>query len=104
MSRKSLFELATQDPVELNSLVLKSKLAALIRLLVKEQDLSQMKVAEILSTSQARVSNLLAGHIEKFSVDFLLTSLFKFGYKADFDYDPTDKNEPLRVSIKKAVL
>lgn len=104
MSRKSLFELATQDPVELNALVLKSKFAALIRLLVKEQNLSQMNVAELLSTSQARVSNLLAGHIEKFSIDFLLTSLFKLGYKADFDYDPTDKAEPLRVSIKKAVL
>lgn len=104
MSRKSLFELATQDPVELNSLVLKSKLAALIRLLVRDRKLSQVKVAELLSTSQARVSNLLAGHVSKFSIDFLLTSLFKLGYKADFDYDPTDAQEPLRVSIKKAVL
>lgn len=104
MSRKSLLELATQDPVELNTLVLKSKLAALIRILVRERNLSQVKVAELLSTSQARVSNLLAGHVGKFSLDFLFTSLFKLGYKADFDYDPTDVEEPLRVSIKKAVL
>lgn len=104
MSRKSLLELATQDPVELNSLVLKSKLAALIRILVRDKKLSQVKVAELLSTSQARVSNLLAGQVGKFSIDFLLTSLFKLGYKADFDYDPTDTEEPLRISVKKAVL
>lgn len=104
MSRKSLFELATQDPVELNSLVLKSKLAALIRILVREQNLSQTKTAEMLLTTQSRVSNLLAGHVSKFSIDFLLLSLFRLGYKADFDYDPTDRDEPLRVTIKKAVL
>ena len=104
MSRKSLLELATQDPVELNSLVLKSKLAALIRILVRDMNLSQVKVAELLSTSQARVSNLLAGHVGKFSIDFLLTSLFKLGYKADFDYAPANVEEPLRISIKKAVL
>lgn len=102
MSRKSLLELATQDPVELNSLILKSRFAALIRLLVR--GMSQAEVAEKLSTTQPRVSNLLAGHVDKFSLDFLITSLFKLGYKADFDYDPTNEAEPIVVSIKKAVL
>jgi predicted XRE-type DNA-binding protein len=104
MSSKSLFELATQDPIELNSLVLKSKLAALIRILVKEKNLSQTKTAEILLTTQPRVSNLLNGQVNKFSIDFLLVSLLRLGYKADFDYDPTDLDEPLRISMKKAVL
>lgn len=104
MSRKSLFELATQDPVELNSIVLKSKLAALLRILIKEAGWSQAVVAEKLETTQPRVSNLLAGHIDKFSVDFLLNSLFRLGYKTDLEYNPSDKEQPLFMSLKKAVL
>lgn len=104
MSRKSLFELATQDPVELNALVLKSKLAALIRLLVRDRGLSQVEVAEVLKTTQPRVSLLLSGHVSKFSIDFLLGSLNRLGYKSDLDYDPTNKDQPLLISMKKAVL
>lgn len=104
MSRRSLFELTTQDPVELNSIVLKSKLASLLRILIKNEGWSQTAVAEKLQTTQSRVSNLLAGHVSKFSLDFLLNSLFRLGYKTDLDYNPADDDQPLTIAIKKAVL
>jgi predicted XRE-type DNA-binding protein len=104
MNRSSLFELATNDPVELNSLILKSKLSAIVRLLVKDSNWSQAKVAEVLKTTQPRVSNLLNGKLSKFSVDFLLESLCRLGYKLNIDFDPTDLDEPMQMALKKAVL
>ena len=104
MDRSSLFELATQDPVELNSLILKSKLSVIISLLVKKSELNQSEVAKVLETSQPRVSNLLNGKLSKFSVDFLLESLCRLGYKLDIDFDPSDLNEPMQMTLKKAVL
>lgn len=104
MNRASLFELSTQDPIELNSLILKSKLAAIIGVLVTGGGWSQKKVAEKLQTSQPRVSNLLSGKLSKFSVDFLLESLCRLGYKFDIDFDPRDMDEPMKIAVKKAVL
>lgn len=104
MKRSSLFELATKDPVELNSLILKSKLSVIIRLLVKKSELSQVDVAKMLQTTQPRISNLLNGKLSKFSVDFLLESLCRLGYKLDVDFDPSNLDEPIRMTLKKAVL
>jgi predicted XRE-type DNA-binding protein len=104
MTRASLFELVTQDPVELNSLILKSKLAAIIRMLIAKTDWNQKKVASVLQTSQPRVSNLLSGKLSKFSIDFLLESLCRLGYKFDIDFTPNESEEPMRMALKKAVL
>jgi predicted XRE-type DNA-binding protein len=106
MNRASLFELSTQDPIELNSLILKSKLAAIIGVLVTSSGWNQKKIAEKLQTSQPRVSNLLSGKLAKFSVDFLLESLCRLGYKfdIDIDFDPRDMDEPMKIAVKKAVL
>jgi predicted XRE-type DNA-binding protein len=104
MTRASLFELSTQDPIELNSLILKSKLASIIRILVAKTGFNQQQVAELLKTSQPRVSNLLSGKLAKFSIDFLLESLARLGYKFDIDFTPTDPLEPMRIAVKKAVL
>ncbi|RYZ75463.1 MAG: XRE family transcriptional regulator [Proteobacteria bacterium] len=104
MERVSLFETVTQDPVELNSLILKSKLAAIIRIMVSNAELSQKQVAKMLETTQPRISNLLGGQLAKFSVDFLLESLCRLGYKFDIDFDPRDMDEPMQIAVKKAVL
>ena len=104
MNRASLFELSTQDPIELNSLILKSKLSAIIGVLVASNGWNQKQVAEKLETTQPRVSNLLSGKLAKFSIDFLLESLCRLGYKFDIDFNPTNLDEPMHVALKKAVL
>lgn len=104
MNRVSLFELSTQDPVELNLLILKSKLSAIIGILVASNGWSQKQVAEKLETSQPRVSNLLGGKLAKFSIDFLLESLCRLGYKFDVDFTPANLDEPMHMAVKKAVL
>ena len=104
MSRTSLFEMITQDPVELNSLILKAKLAAIIGLTFKSNGWTQTKAAEILKISQPRVSNLLKGKINQFSIDALFECLFRLGYKLDMDFTPENSEAPLSMELKKAVL
>jgi predicted XRE-type DNA-binding protein len=104
MSRSSLFELVSKDPVELNSMILKAKLAAIIRMMVKKNEWNQSTVAKKIGTTQPRVSNLLGGSLEKFSVDFLLEGLCRLGYKLDIDFTPSDEDMPLHMTLKKAVL
>lgn len=104
MSRISLFEMITQDPVELNSLILKSKLAAIVGLTVKSKGWTQTKASEILKISQPRVSNLMKGKINQFSIDALFECAFRLGYKLDMDFTPENNETPLSMVVKKAVL
>lgn len=98
--RISLFELSTQDPVELNSFILKSKLISVINSAIREKNLNQKSAAELLKTTQPRMSNLKNAAMSKFSVDFLLACLIKLGYSMDFDFDPTNVSSPMQINIQ----
>lgn len=104
MNRTSLFEVVTQDPVELNSLILKSKLTAIVGMMVTSNGWTQTKAAEVLKMSQPRVSDLLNGKLNLFSMDSLFECLFKLGYKLDMDFTPQNEDQPLIMQVKKAVL
>lgn len=58
---------------------------------------SQSEAAEKLGISQPRVSNMLNGKLDKFSVDTLLEIVFKMGYKLDMDFTPLNTQSPLIV-------
>lgn len=48
---------------------------------VKEQDITQVKAAEILGLTQPRLSNLMRGRLSVFSVDALMETLQAAGYE-----------------------
>ncbi|MGL5162067.1 MAG: helix-turn-helix domain-containing protein [Plesiomonas shigelloides] len=98
------FELLTDDPVTFNLLIIKSKLCMIIKKMIDDRGLSQAAAAEVLGISQPRVSNLIRGRLDKFSNDMLLELLFKMGYKLDMDFTPFNEQEPLKITLKKAVL
>ena len=104
MKEKSLYEVMTNDPVDLNLMLLKTKLVLVIVSMIKEKGWTQKAAAEQLNISQPRISNLFVGHLDKFSVDFLLETVFKLGYKMDLDYQPWEKNAPVTMQLKKAAL
>ena len=104
MPTQNLFELVTSDTVEYNAWSLKSKLMLIIGLVVRDNKLTQTEVAEKLGISQPRVSNLLKGKGEKFSIDALLTMLFKLGFSSDINFNPTDLENPIQFRLRKAVL
>ena len=50
-----------------------------IEVVLKERKLTQVDVAKLFGASQPRVSNLLKGRIDKFTVDTLVNWLSKLG-------------------------
>lgn len=104
MTRKSIFELVTQDPIELNLMILKSKLVSVIVDMIRSKQWTQKLAAEKLRISQPRVSNLFKGKLDKFSIDFLLELLLQLGYKLDLNYRPTCLDQPMDMALKRAVL
>lgn len=58
---------------------LKSSLIDSIALAIKDQGLTQQRVAEMLGTTQGRVSNLVTGRIDLFSLDNLVNICGKLG-------------------------
>lgn len=104
MKHKSIFEIIAQDPIELNLLILKSKLISVIVDMIKLNGWTQKSAAEKLKISQPRVSNLSKGKVDKFSIDFLLELILNLGYKLELNYTPSRADQPMDMALKKAVL
>ncbi|MGL6477599.1 helix-turn-helix domain-containing protein [Aeromonas hydrophila] len=104
MSNQNPFSLLTDDPVNFNAWSLKSKLIIILRDMVKENGWTQQEAADVLGISQPRVSNMLQGRIDKFSIDMLYMLLFKLGFSSELTYTPDNRQEPLSVKLKRAVL
>lgn len=104
MMRKSIFEVVTQDPVELNLMILKSKLVSVIVDMIRSNQWTQKLAAEKLKISQPRVSNLYKGKLDKFSIDFLLEIILHLGYKLELNYRPSCIDQPMDMALKKAML
>lgn len=81
IKRKSLFEIVTNNPTELEILLLKSRITSCIISKAKEQDLSQKKLSKILCITQPRISNLLQGKLNLFSLEALFGYLVLMGIK-----------------------
>lgn len=104
MNSQNLYELFSEDPVEFNIKALKAKLAIALVEMIRNQNWTQAVAAEQLQVTQPRMSNLVRGKLEKFSIDALLRMLVRAGYKLETDFDPTDEKAPLSVTIKRAML
>jgi len=102
--KKSLFAGIASDQAELSLLILKSKLWSVLTKLITDQSWTQGEAAARLDVSQPRVSNLMKGQLEKFSVEFFIESLTKIGYKLDLDFTPQNVEAPLTIYVKKATL
>jgi len=75
------------SPDEAAILQMRCGLMADLRKLIKAKKLTQDKAAEILGVSQSRVSDLIRGKWERFSLEMLITLATRAG---------------MRVSLKKA--
>lgn len=104
MNSQNLYEMFSANPAEFHLDALKAKLAIALGEVVRANDWSQTQAAESLQTTQPRVSHLMRGKLDKFSIDALLQMLVRAGYKLETDYDPTDLKEPLSLTLKKAAL
>lgn len=70
-------------PDEAEHLRIRSTLMAVIRHYVEEHDLTQRQAAKLLGVTQPRISNLVRGKIDLFSIDTLVDMLARVGMQVD---------------------
>lgn len=70
-------------PGEAAVMGLRADLMARLRVLVKEEDWTQAQAAKRFGIAQSRVSDLLRGKWEKFSLDMLITLAARAGRKVE---------------------
>lgn len=93
------FKLISSDPSEYNSMALKSNLLIILVKHIRDKGWTQSSAAHFLEVTQPRVSNLMNGKTDKFSIDTLLGMLFKLGYSLDMRFNPINKNNPLEMKV-----
>ena len=91
----------THDEVTASKMATKMDLSILLGRLFKQQGWTQEKTAEILGLSQSRVSDLVNGKIEKFTLDAMFDMLDKIGFRTSFVFPKTEKSDEAYISIKR---
>ncbi len=69
-------------PAEAENLMLRGSLSAEIIRLIKRKKLTQARAAKLFGVTQPRISNLMRGKIELFSIDSLISMLGHAGLRA----------------------
>ena len=94
----NIFDAVTDNPEEASELQTRADLMSVIRDIVQDNSWKQAEAATRMGLTQPRVSNLLNGKIDKFSIDLLMTCLFRLGYR----FKPLYKNKQLTIDVRAA--
>jgi predicted XRE-type DNA-binding protein len=81
-------------PEAAEHLRVRSVLMATLAGLIQDRELTQAEAARLLRVSQPRVSDLVRGKIDLFSIDTLVDMLARAGMKVEFTAKPTSKRRP----------
>lgn len=98
ISIKNIFDVVTDNKEEANELQTRADLMIVIRDIVKGKGWKQGETAKRLNLTQPRVSDLLNGKIDKFSIDLLMTCLFRMGFR----FKPSYENNKLSMTVQAA--
>ncbi len=77
---------AIAEPDVASKLVLKADLTIMIRDIIENRGWTQKEAAEKLVVTQPRVSDIVNGKINKFTLDMLFSMLDKLGFKTEFTF------------------
>lgn len=81
IAHTNIFDAVTDNLEEANELQTRADLMVVIREIVQEKNWKQSEAAGKLGLTQPRVNDLLNGKIDKFSIDLLMTCLYRLGYR-----------------------
>jgi predicted XRE-type DNA-binding protein len=70
-------------PDEAVILAMRSELMCQLEILIRDKEWTQAEAAQVLGISQSRVSDLIRGKFEKFSLDMLITLATRAGKKVE---------------------
>lgn len=76
----NVWEAAGYPPAEAANLQMRSRLIMALEDIISERRLTQKDAAKVLGVSQPRISDLVRGRIDKFSLDALVQMLHRAGY------------------------
>jgi predicted XRE-type DNA-binding protein len=82
-SSGNVFEDLGFDASEAENLKLRAQLMRELEILIHDQRLTQSEAAELLGIHQSRVSDLVRGKIDRFSIDMLVKLLAKAGRQVE---------------------
>ena len=71
------------SPEEATILAMRSQLMGELRIKIRDEEWTQAEAAKILGISQSRVSDLIRGKWDKFSLDMLITLATRAGKKVE---------------------
>jgi predicted XRE-type DNA-binding protein len=92
----NIFDAITEDAAEASELQTRSDLMIAIRDIVNFKGWDQKQAAAAMGITQPRVSDLVNGRIEKFSIDKLMTCLYKLGFR----FNPQFENGKLTMPVQ----
>ncbi|NQZ07267.1 MAG: XRE family transcriptional regulator [Algicola sp.] len=77
----NIFDAVTDNKAQASEFQTRSDLMIAIRDIITAKEWSQNEAAEHMGLTQPRVSDLVNGHIEKFSIDKLINCLYRIGFR-----------------------
>lgn len=83
----SVWDAIEKTEAEAANMKLRSRLMMAVRDHIAKADLSQAEAAKLLGVTQPRISDLMRGKIELFSLDTLVNMLGAAGHKVDVTID-----------------
>lgn len=92
---------ATESPEVASKSVLKADLTIMIRDIIEQQGWIQSEAAKRLGVTQPRVSDVINGKIDKFTLDVLFSMLDSLGFRAEISYGNL---EEASINIKKVAI
>ncbi len=81
--QKNVFEAIEDDPAAAQNLFLRGQLMIELKKRIEDRGLAQKEAAETIGVSQPRISDLMRGKIDRFTIDMLVNMLGKFGLKVE---------------------
>lgn len=92
----NIFDAVTDSPEEASELQTRGDLMISIRDIIDDKGWTQKEAAKALGLTQPRVSDLKNGKIEKFSIDLLMTCLYRLGFR----FLPRYENHQLTMNVQ----
>ncbi len=76
---RNVFEALEDDPAMAQNLKIRSELMIALRQYIEDAGLGQKEAAEVFGVHQPRISDLMRGKIDKFTIDRLVNMLARIG-------------------------
>jgi len=92
----NIFDVVTKSSEEASELQTRADLMIVLRDIIDEHGWTQAQAAKHLGLTQPRVSDLKNGKIRKFSIDLLMTCLFRLGFR----FQPSYENQKLTMNVQ----